>query len=117
MTIKLEVGQFWKGIGDYAYLGTYRINKIINRWAMCNKIIYGLLNDDELHFRTVDEQGHILNDDNVNFNSHWLLVEVKLRSIKVIPDIALDTTLHILEAGYIQDRQRKRFRFQKENSK
>lgn len=28
---------------------------------------------------------------------------------KIIPDIPLDPTLHILEAGYIQDRMRKRF--------
>lgn len=31
-----------------------------------------------------------------------------IRIKKVIPNFPLDPTLHILEAGYIQDRQRKR---------
>jgi len=34
----------------------------------------------------------------------------KRKPKKVIPDIPMDPTLPILEAGYLQDRQRKRFR-------
>lgn len=46
-------------------------------------------------------------------NDSWgfILFEVReikpIKPAKVIPDIPLDPTLHILEAGHLQDRQRK----------
>jgi len=47
--------------------------------------------------------------------SPWAIGEYEIRPIdgamkppKVIPGFPLDPTLHILQAGYIQDRQRKR---------
>jgi len=44
---------------------------------------------------------------------YWQLMDGKVKKRKprkVIPDIPLDPTLPILEAGYIQDRARKRFK-------
>jgi len=44
-------------------------------------------------------------------NNHFEVIGTKTyrKPKKVIPDIPLDTTLHILEAGHLQDRMRKRF--------
>jgi len=111
MAAKLEVGQFWKGIGSYDYLGTYKITRLSIRRAFCCKITDGRIDSEELYFRSIDDNDEVVSD--TNFNMCWELVNVKLRKTKprkVIPDIPIDNTLPILMAGHLQDRQRKQYR-------
>jgi len=49
----------------------------------------------------------VYEDGRTNISDGWVVQE------KIIPDIPLDPSLPILEAGYLQDRQRKRYRNKK----
>ena len=91
MLVNIIVGQIWTD-GNQRYEITY-INIAMQPYARC------------LETDSTNRFADPLIDGCYNMPPDWYLYRVD----KVIPDFPLDATLPILQAGYIQDRQRKQF--------
>lgn len=108
MRVKIAIGQIWKSPEGYTYQICDLSYGIASVFRIINRSIYG----SKLTFRELDSERFVSHDS--YFYQNWQLINMKLRPPrKAIPDIPLDPTLPILEAGYLQDRQRKRFRIEK----
>jgi hypothetical protein len=96
MRAKIKIGQCWSSpsgarsftITKFLALKAYGIDSIDNK---------------EHSFTSIDNrhEGEV---------GAWFIAGYKL---KVIPDMPLDPTLPVLQAGYLQDRQRKQYRSEK----
>ena len=107
MRIKVEVGQEWK-----SYAGnTYQVIRIFGgvAWAVIIQSSYNTYNiGREYFFTSIIVGGYPHLETETSFGG-WTLLKTG-RPAKAIPDIniPLDPTLHILQAGHIQDRMRRR---------
>lgn len=87
--------------------------KLMNRWTTntlnhCRNINYS---QDQYHpaLLTKIDAEELMRQILEGHEYHSFHYEVRpIKIEKIIPDFPLDPTLHVLQAGYIQDRQRKR---------
>jgi len=113
MSVKIEIDQVWRRNSSRVM---FRITDIFNPniFGYCKVMAVEIMGDVEgghVHFVNVNTDGYT-NDLDANRFTTWSLIirpKTKTKTSKVIPGIPLDPTLHILEAGYIQDRQRKKY--------
>jgi len=113
MRVKIEVGQCWERLISGTCALTHKIFSVINTKVYSQKIVDFRLENTIYSMGSIDSDGYL----DEYFYLHWFLIpDVKLRpphKVKVFPDIPLDSSLPILMAGHLQDRQRKRFRQEK----
>lgn len=98
MRIKPELGQIYTAeCGGPMYLIT--VVGVNGDYCKCVDV------KDSFHYQY---DFRVIGSDGMIDSTGWTLV--KTLKTKVIPDIPLDPSLHILQAGYLQDRQRKLYR-------
>jgi hypothetical protein len=115
MTI-FEVGQIWEH-REYTGPGNrYCIAYFVTRHALSTLVLaYAYLvdrdgngNSNETIYFAATTASHIAHQ---SLEENWMIIGTKKPIVdKVIPDFPLDPSLHTLQAGYIQDRQRKKYK-------
>src|ERR1035437_3864186 len=111
MTTIFQVGQIWHSIDPNDGREQYLITRFEEAAFRFDSVrVYGTIigagpfMDGEI-FLTRTNRGHFASS---SFLDGWCIVGTEKSIIKAIPDFPLDPTLHVLQAGYIQDRQRKK---------
>jgi hypothetical protein len=110
MTI-LEVGQIWQDIESCERDCRYRITRfeIDTRLNFVRAYADVICPDEDMHFaETFLTKTNIAHEASESFLQDWCLSPPPKPYRKDVPGTPLDPTMHILQAGYIQDRQRKR---------
>jgi hypothetical protein len=105
MMIKLKVGQVWQG---YWTRSIYTVTSIVSNKVFATKIKDGI-NEGEVWLTSTGDDGC----DPMFPSSIWNLIDDLSINVREIPDMPLDPSLPVLQAGYLQDRARKKYRDKK----